>query len=94
MHENQHTTKSSCPDGMYGIIDTEVDKKPSGAKYDYCVGRSQITGDDGVTKCYYDTMVYFSFSLPVLGDLFRFKIPGQTAGMRYVNDDYWKQCEN
>lgn len=94
MHSNGHTTKGACRDGYYGVLDESVDKNPGNGRYDYCVRRETVYGDDGITRCYYETVVYFSFSLPVLGDLFMFRIPGQTAGMRYTNNDPWGPCEN
>ena len=92
LHNNGHSVTGSCPDEYYGVSNGSVDKHPKGTNYDYCVRRTSITGDDGITKCYFDTVVYFSFSLPVLGDLFKFKIPGQTTGMRYLKDDAWGAC--
>lgn len=93
MHNNGHTLTGACPEDYYGVREGSVDKHPKGNGYDYCVRRTSLTGDDGVTRCYYDTLVYFSFSLPVLGDLFKFTIPGQTTGMRYLKDDAWGVCE-
>ena len=94
MHNNGHTTKGACRGDYYGVRDETVYKEPGTGRYDFCIRRDKVIGDDGIVRCYYETQVYFSFSLPVLGDLFMFQIPGQTAGMRYTRNDPWGACEN
>lgn len=86
---NVHTTKGFCQrqDGevVVGVSGQNYDKDLNKGPYDYCIKRT--TGNaDGTTRYYYETTIFFSFSLPVLGDLFTFKIPGQTAGLRNVTD--------
>ncbi|MCR4581021.1 MAG: hypothetical protein K5666_00725 [Bacilli bacterium] len=93
---NTHTVTGGCKDGEYGIVHgttgtIKVDTKPSG-KYSVCVSRNSLAVN-GVNKCYYQTTIFFSFNLPVLGDLYSFKIPGETMGLRYTTDDYFGACK-
>jgi len=72
----------------YGVnvAGSNIAENDDSKKYDYCVARSDVT-ISGTTKYYYSTKVFFSFSLPVLGDLFAFTIPGETSGLVYIYDD-------
>jgi len=93
---NNHTVVGGCKEGEYGIVvgtsgTIKVDTKPKG-KYSVCVNRTSLAVN-GVTKCYYQTTIFFSFNLPVLGDLYSFKIPGETTGLRYTSDDYYGVCK-
>ena len=91
---NTHTTRGNCDKdaGEYGINNGTVDKTLKSNVYSVCVSRSSMTVN-GVTKCYYKTTIFFSFGLPVIGDLYAFKIPGETAGLRYTTDDYFGTCQ-
>ncbi len=100
IHNNTHTVKHVCNDGITGFQDTyggiDNDKRQangSNEKFDYCIARTVNVGADKVARCYYHTMVFFSFSLPVLGDLYAFQIPGETSGLRLVSDDTWGACQ-
>ena len=100
MSQNVHTVKHVCSDSLTGYTDTYggigADRRQangSNEKFDYCIARTSNLSHDGVTRCYYHTMVFFTFSLPVLGDLYAFKIPGETSGLRHVSDDTWGECK-
>ena len=86
---NTHTVRGSCPSDSGGIIGSTItDASKSPGPYDVCVTRS-VHSTNGVEKYYYSTTIFFSFSLPVLGNLYSFKIPGETMGMRYVTDTFF-----
>ncbi len=85
------TVQHGCPkdDEKYqyiGILDGVPDKRKKINKYDYCIGR-QTVNVGGVDKQFYKIIVYFSFSIPVLGDLYAFQVAGETGGLVYVYDD-------
>lgn len=92
LSNGNHTVKGGCQKGSEGTITVggKIGKTPDAQEhlsgnYDYCIRKSK-KNTDGVTKYYYDTTIFFSFNIPVLGDLFTFKIPGSTSGMRNVKD--------
>ena len=87
LKNNVHTVKGSCREGEVGVYADGVkyDKDAKGGAYDYCIKRTKGYSE-GAYRYYYETTIFFSFSLPVLGDLFTFRIPGQTAGLRNVTD--------
>jgi hypothetical protein len=85
---NMHTVKGSCSGDDAGIIDNQIyDTSKYPGPFDCCVSKNEHT-INGVTKYYYSTTIFFSFSLPVLGNLYSFKIPGETMGMRYTTDTF------
>ena len=91
---NTHTVKGNCGTdddfvGINGNTATKTTNNPG--PYSVCVARSDHTVN-GVTKYYYSITIFFSFNLPVLGDLFTFKIPGETMGIRYPTDCYFDVC--
>ena len=94
---NVHTSRGGCAkkEGqlVVGGYDEQPDKNLTRGAYDYCISRT-VGNADGVPRYYYETTIFFSFSLPVLGDLFTFKIPGQTAGMRNIYDDVFDNQTN
>ena len=93
---NNATVKHGCgnnegkrsSDGVfyYGVKGEYVDQNPKKSDYDYCITRTH-KDVQGVRKYYYSTTIFFSFSLPVLGDLYAFSIPGETAAIIYIYDD-------
>ena len=100
IHDNIHTVKHGCndsditADNIAGVIEKHVDKPPrNGVKYDYCISRTELVGNDNIRRYYYQIYVYFSFSLPVLGDLYAFRIPGETAGLRYISNDQFGEWQ-
>lgn len=71
-----YKTKSDCPDTYYGA--TSLDGK---------------TGSVGAQNAYYcikengdkmDFILFYSFNLPILGDLIKFNIEGQTNSINYL----------
>lgn len=43
----------------------------------YCIRKTCVTGDV-VPKAYYKVTVFFKFDLPVIGDIFTFRVDGET----------------
>lgn len=92
LSSGNHTVKGSCKTGGAGsaTIGGRIGKQPDkeeklSGTYDYCIKKTKKK-TDGVEKYYYETTIFFSFNIPVLGDLFTFRIPGSTSGMRNVKD--------
>ena len=86
---NIHASKGTCAkkqgETVVGISGTTYDKNANRGPYNWCIKRT-VGDSGGVKKYYYETTIFFSFSLPVLGDLFTFRINGQTAGLRDHTD--------
>ena len=81
LYNNSYNAKGKCNSGEYGA--TSLDN-PSleqvtneKEKYYYCVS-TEVKGDG---KTYYNFKVFFNFNLPIIGDIFTFKITGQTKGI-------------
>lgn len=81
----------ACKEGTIGVRDEVVDRRPSGKKYHYCVGRTYRYKGDSTNseKYYYSVNVFFDFNLPVLGDIFKFNVAGETNAIAYPYDVYF-----
>ena len=99
LESQHHTIQNYCnvntfEDKVYGIVGesdiTEI-KGNKDKKYDYCISRTKITSQ-GTTRCYYRISIFFAFSVPILGDLYAFNVPGETLGLTQVNDDTFGAC--
>ena len=93
-----YSNEGVCSDGTIGVRGVIVDRNPRGKRYNYCVAREKrIERDYGLkvgkgtdlAKYYYSLNVFFDFNLPILGDLFRFNVAGETNAIYYPNDLYF-----
>jgi hypothetical protein len=76
-------TKLGIPDSG-NIIHPEYEKASSGKRYYYCFahGRYKKHREDGTPvdySHYYKVQVFYKMDLPVLGDLFTFRVEGTTS---------------
>lgn len=93
-----YNNRGACGDGKYGVFNTTLTKSPNGKNYHYCVGREvryeidrslKVGHGTDLAKYYYSLNVFFDFNLPVLGDIFRFNVSGETNAIYYPNDTYF-----
>jgi hypothetical protein len=77
-------------DKIVGILDGIVTTDPS-APQSFCFNRETMPGDSTTeTKYYYSVEVFFGFTVPVLGDIFTFRISGETNAVYYPSSsDYF-----
>jgi hypothetical protein len=89
-----YTKTSKCRlnagDKIVGILDGIVTTDPS-APQSFCFNRETMPGDSTTeTKYYYSVEVFFGFTVPVLGDIFTFRISGETNAVYYPSSsDYF-----
>ena len=79
LRNNGHGTKGYCPDGSYGVtnLDSDVlEPTNSSQKYLYCISYEKNT----FKTCSYifKVRVFYDFNLPLLGQVRRFNVNGQT----------------
>lgn len=78
-----YIAKGRCPEGTYGFLLTEIGSKVTSPftvadgkeKFNYCI--KVLTNSKNCTAMFRVTLFY-DFNLPVLGDLVKFSISGQT----------------
>ena len=73
--------------GVVGGVPERTKDKPG--RYNYCIYRTKVV-NGAQTKYYYETTTFFSFSLPVLGDIFTFRVPANTDAIIYLTDSYFR----
>lgn len=91
--DNAYFNKLMCTEPLYGsdnrvfgITDMNATLNPV-TPQSYCVTRDYRDATDGTeTQYYYTVTLAFAFDLPLLGELFDFKVSGETNGLLYPND--------
>lgn len=96
-----YRNKGTCSEGSVGIYFTNrqtalaATDTPAGRNYAACVTRSfryatdrWSKGGTAQVKYYYNLAVFFDFNLPIIGDIFKFNVVGETNAIYYPNDDY------
>lgn len=83
-----YSIKGQCEVNEYGIkdLDNNIYEKVTNTKekYYYCLS-DKLLKNDNSDKIYYDIKLFFKFNLPFVGDLFTFKIAGETKGIKYYS---------
>lgn len=93
MRKEGYMGRLSCrsKDGekVLGGLDDQITVNPT-QKMNYCVTRDVRYGEDATEdKYYYTVTVTFAYSVPVLGDIFDFKVSGETKDIHYPHDSYF-----
>ena len=66
-----------------------TDASAAKAEYNYCIGRVFSYDPIGqMTASYYNVVVFYSLSLPMINDMFNFYISGDTSNIYYPTDKY------
>ena len=95
-----YRTKGTCPmsDGnnWYGATSLVDNARPlvnyesarTGRRYYYCFAKnkSNYGSKRQINTYYYDVIVFYKLDLPVLGDIFTFRVAGSTNDIRGTND--------
>lgn len=85
---NGYKTKGQCEIGEHGMksledpsLETVSDRN---TKYYYCLS-DYVVLNDNINRVYYKVKFFFKFNLPFFGDLFRFRITGESKGIQYYD---------
>ncbi len=89
---NAYSAKGSCPEGSYGMPTLENDgifvTPAEGEKYYYCVGFDSASTSANPFQGRFNITLFFKFNLPLLGDLFTFRVDGETIVLRNPIPNY------
>lgn len=78
--------KGQCSSGYTGF---DMNGKSTGTdKSLYCVKKNMIN-DTSLDKAYYSVEVFFRLDLPIFGDIFTFRVSGETMSIYFAEDDYF-----
>ncbi len=87
-----YNVTNTCPENSYGVYNLNnnnaIEKASSSKKYYYCVQKVKSPSNNNKEKVYYKVETFFYFNLPVIGDLFKFRISGTTNDI-IVSNDGW-----
>ena len=80
LNSSNHIVYGVCKESDGNAYEAE------GTKGLYCIKKTCIE-DTNFKKAYYKVTVFFKFDLPFLGDLFTFKVQGETQSISFPQDD-------
>lgn len=86
LNNSGYSATGSCPSGWYGSTDLSKDNLTTngGNNNYYCVKYESVNKDTG----YFNVRLFLKFDLPVLGQLGRFEVKGQTIKIKYAQHDF------
>ena len=93
MRWSGYNAKGTCEEGYYGATSIQgngiqdLEEAVSGKKYYYCVRKHVGYFDKKPNRAYYDIDMFFAFDLPVIGDIFNFRVSGQTLEIEHTYDN-------
>lgn len=93
MRYNGYNAKGSCESDYYGATTLagngmeDLEAAQPGKKYYYCVRKHKGYFDKKPNRAYYDVDMFFAFDLPIIGDIFTFKVSGQTLEIEHTYDN-------
>ena len=85
---NGYLTKGKCDETQYGVSDlnsSTIEEVEKNEKYYYCIEKINTGTVSVPNRAKYNIRIFFHFSLPVLGDLFTFKVEGTTIDITHAN---------
>ena len=74
-----------CEDSAIGY-DLKGTKVDSGKAY-FCVNKNDTLNTTSIKKDYYTVSIFFKIDLPIVGDLTKFTIKGDTEAIYFAKDD-------
>jgi len=77
--------KGKCSPGYTGFEMNGEATNPNSSLY--CVKKEDIS-DTALDKAYYSVEVFFRLDLPIFGELFTFKVTGETMSIYFAEDEY------
>lgn len=84
MYEKAYKTTGKCDEGWYGATDLEGSYEKSDGTQDfyYCFKEQKSKNN----RIYYSVQVFYRFNLPILGNIFNYKIEGDTKNFIGANN--------
>lgn len=93
---NGYHSVGTCSDDSFGA--TSLDSSTlvpvnNGDKYYYCIRRTGTSTETFPDRVSYELEAFFKFNLPLLGDIFTFRVIGETIDINWPNDDITMDSE-
>lgn len=78
--------KSNC-NTAEGFVGFDMEDTVSGGRDAlYCVKENKTETDTALNKSYYTVQVFFRLDLPILGEIFTFKVSGETMSIYFADN--------
>lgn len=85
-----YQTMGSCEENYYGVDNlnsTVINPVNKGSKYYYCIKKNDSSSSSYPERVNYEITTFFQFNLPFVGDLFTFRVTGNTIDINIPNDE-------
>lgn len=88
LRNNNQVQTGKCPSGYYGVnlSSNTYELANNSKKYSYCFAKISSKTLNFSKRAYYDIKLFLKFNLPVVGDIYTFKIDGETKDVSYPID--------
>lgn len=87
---NSYGTMGTCDAETYGVTNLDstslVETNPNN-KYYYCIRKVKTSNITFPDRASYEIETFFKFNLPILGDIFTFRVTGETIDINWPDDD-------
>ena len=88
---NGYNTVGKCEVGSYGFLinnvtATLIDNSNKNNKYNYCISKTKSITTNFPNRSYYKVKLFFKFNLPIVGDVYTFKVDGETKDITFPKD--------
>ena len=88
---NGYNTVGKCEVGSYGFLTnnvtaTLIDNRNKNNKYNYCISKTKSITTNFPNRSYYKVKLFFKFNLPIVGDVYTFKVDGETKDITFPKD--------
>lgn len=90
LRHNGYSIKGSCESGYYGVASldsTSLTPVSDNNKYYYCVRKVNTKSGTFHNRAGYEIVTFFKFNIPFLGDLFTFRVEGDTIDIASPSDE-------
>lgn len=86
-----YNTVGRCEKGSYGfninsVHATLINDGNKNNKFNYCISKTKSAAINFPNRAYYKVKIFFKFNLPVVGDVYTFKVDGETKDVNYPKD--------
>ena len=93
---NGYRSVGTCEEDSFGAASLDSSTLVSvtkGDKYYYCIRRVNTSTQTFPNRASYELETFFKFNLPLLGDIFTFRVTGETIDINWPSDDITSDYE-
>ena len=95
LKDTGYLVASNCTsDDAYTYQGYDLNGNPVTEKAYYCISEDSTDSSTVIDKNFYRVVIFFRIDLPMVGDLFTFKIKGETESVYFPKDEIDTACNS